>query len=332
MIVLPKSWGFPVSFASATNSRPASSCSLSRPNSRAGVNFWVQEGVPMNVKRLALIAALVLTLAAPIPALAWGIAPTHYSILSDLLYNDGGLPAAITDHPQDFFQAAIGPDIAWTPLFSTTGRSYVHSFEFAASLLAVSKSDSDLAMAYAWGAHLAADATGEVSPTNPGGYIPEAEPLHELVEVAMDTVVFYTFPPPKDLSSWDQVDISFNADLLFRASIHYYQEVERVPLVWSWMADRALKTVKTTLATELDYIKLKQDACLSLAFLKSLADKGILPSADFIPYYNDSVDAAAAWITTGTVPLTHTPVPPSALLLGSGLLGLGLLGWRKTKS
>ena len=27
----------------------------------------------------------------------------------------------------------------------------------------------------------------------------------------------------------------------------------------------------------------------------------------------------------------HTPVPPSVLLLGSGLLGLGALGWRRRR-
>jgi hypothetical protein len=31
----------------------------------------------------------------------------------------------------------------------------------------------------------------------------------------------------------------------------------------------------------------------------------------------------------GATYATHTPIPPSAFLLGSGLLGLGLLGWRR---
>ncbi|MEJ2071774.1 MAG: PEP-CTERM sorting domain-containing protein, partial [Syntrophobacterales bacterium] len=31
-------------------------------------------------------------------------------------------------------------------------------------------------------------------------------------------------------------------------------------------------------------------------------------------------------------PYIPTPVPPSLLLLGSGLLGLGLLGWRRKRS
>jgi hypothetical protein len=148
----------------------------------------------------------------------------------------------------------------------------------------------------------------------------------------LDTVVIYTFPSPEALSSWDQVDLNFDADLLFRASVFYCREVERVPLLWPWMADRALNGLETTLNAELDYIELKEDARLSLAFLNTLADKGILPSADFVPYYDESVAAAGAWISTGIVPLTHTPMPPSALLLGSGLLGLGLLGWRRTRS
>ena len=289
----------------------------------------------MKVKRLILLAAVFLMLAAPIPALAWGIAPTHYSMLYDLLNDDGDLPEAITANPQAFVQAAVGPDLAWTPLFRTTGRSYIHSLEFAESLYAVAKNDMELAMAYGFGAHLAADAAGEVSASNPNGFIPEAEPLHQLVEVAMDTVIFYTFPLPDTLSSWDQVYPSFDANLLFRASIYYSRQVERVPLVWPWMAQQALRTLEATTNAEFDYLELKQDPCLSLAFLNELAGKGLLPSADFMAYYDLAVEAAGTWIAEidgQTGQLTETPVPASLLLLGSGLLGLGLLGRRRQKS
>lgn len=290
----------------------------------------------MKVKRLVLSTAVALMLAAPIPALAWGgIAPTHYSMLYDLFNDDADLPEAITANPQAFVQAAVGPDLAWTPLFRTTGCSYIHSLEFAESLYAIAENDTELAMAYAWGAHLATDAAGEVSATNPNNFIPEAEPLHELVEAAMDTVIFYTFPPPDDLSSWDQVYPSFNASLMFRASIYYSRQVERVPLVWPWMADRALKTLGAVTKAEFDYLNLKNDPYLSLAFLDELASKGLLPSADFMAYYDLAVEAAGAWIGEmdgQNGQLTETPIPASLLLLGSGLLGLGLLGRRRQKS
>ena len=299
----------------------------------------------MNFKRLALAASLALILATPVPALGWGDAPTHPSILYDLLSGDVSLPDAIATNPQVFVQAAAAPDIAWTPLFRNTGRSYIHTLEFADSLLAVAQDDSELAMAFAWGAHLAADAAGERSDANPGGYIPEAEPLHQWVEVAVDTVVFYTFPPPNGLSSWDQVHISFDTILLFRASVHYSRHVERVPLVWPKMADHALNSLEVVFTAEYDYLELKKDASLSQAFLNDLADKGILPSADFYPYYDQSVEAAAAWILNpelsglyyslsgaGASQVMPTPVPASVLLLGSGLLGLGLLGQRRKNS
>lgn len=253
----------------------------------------------MNLKRLALATALALSLAAPSPVLAWGNAPTHFSILSDLVNDNGSLPPAITAHPQVFVQAAAAPDIAWTALFRTTGRTYVHTPEFAGSLLAVAQDDAERAMAYAWGAHLAADAVGERSETNPDGYIPEAEPLHQLVEVAVDTVIFYdhaSFPPPFGFPSWDRVNVNFDADLLFRASLHYYRKVRRVPLVWPWVATQALQSLRTSIAAEYDYLKLKKDASLSLAFLRDLAEKGVLPSADFGGAYEEAVGAARDWI------------------------------------
>jgi hypothetical protein len=246
----------------------------------------------MNIKRLILAMALALTLAAPLPALAWGDAPTHASILHDVALVSG-IPSAIPANPGVFVQAAAAPDIAWTPLFRTTGRTYVHTPEFAKSLLAVARSSSELAMAYAWGAHVAADAAGESE------YIPEAEPLHQLVEVAVDTVIFYdhtNFPLPSGFPSWEQVSVSFDANLLFRASVHYYQHVRRVPLVWPWVATQTLQSLKATITAEYDYLKLKKDASLSLAFLADLAGKGLLSSPDFSQAYESSVTAAANWI------------------------------------
>jgi hypothetical protein len=296
----------------------------------------------MNIKRLFLTAAVALTLAAPVPAFAWGGSPTHYSILYDLLSNSSSLPDAITGNPQAFVKAAVTPDLAWTPIFNTTGRNYVHTMDFAKSLLGAARNDSEMAMAYAWGAHLAADLAGERSGANPSGYIPEVEPMHQLVEVAVDTVIFYTFPPPYGLTSWDQVTINIDPKLLFRASINYSQQMGQVPLVWPWMVNQALNGLKTANTAEFDYIKLKKDACLSLTFLKELTGKGILPSADFEGYYDQSVDAAAAWVAdmsglnhnlsgASASQVTHTPVPASLFLLGSGLLGLGLLGYRRKR-
>jgi hypothetical protein len=256
----------------------------------------------MNVKRLALAAVLALTLAAPAPALAWGNAPTHFSIGYKLV-TTGAVPISSGNY-QAFGRAAAAPDLAWTPLFKTMGLTYVHSPEFAGSLLYVAKKSQNgkwLAMAFAWGAHLAADAEGHHSDTNANGYIPEAEPMHSLVEVAVDTVVFYPdsdpdYAPPSGYSSWAEVNVSFDANLLYQASIHYYRNVKRVPLVWPWVASQALNGLKNSINAEYSYIKLKKDSSLSQAFLNDLADNHILPSAEFVTYYDKSVDAAAAWI------------------------------------
>jgi hypothetical protein len=251
----------------------------------------------MNVKRLALAAVLAVVLAAPAPALAWGDAPTHFS-MGYKLVTEGAVHFS-TENSLAFGRAAAAPDLAWTPLFRNMGLTYVHTLKFAESLLAVAKSsgkDQWLAMAYAWGAHLAADAEGHRSQANDNGYLPEAEPLHSLVEVAVDTVIFYEFPKPPGYSSWAQINVSFDTNLLYQASVHYSRKVKRVPLVWPWVAAQALNGLKNSINAEYSYIKLKKDASLSLAFLNDLAEKDILPSAEFVIYYNDSVAAAAAWI------------------------------------
>jgi hypothetical protein len=56
-------------------------------------------------------------------------------------------------------------------------------------------------------------------------------------------------------------------------------------------------------------------------------------------YYNKNL-AANAYLGglnytitggAGGMLIAHTPLPPSVFLLGSGLLGLGLLGWRRRR-
>ena len=63
------------------------------------------------------------------------------------------------------------------------------------------------------------------------------------------------------------------------------------------MAAQALQGLKASITAEYDYIKLKRDASLSQAFLNDLAEKGIVPAADFSGAYSMSVQAASKWIT-----------------------------------
>ncbi|MEJ2070402.1 MAG: hypothetical protein P8X58_08350, partial [Syntrophobacterales bacterium] len=60
---------------------------------------------------------------------------------------------------------------------------------------------------------------------------------------------------------------------------------------------------------------------LNLYYDKNLAINAYLGGLDYV------ITGGA-----GGMLIAHTPLPPSALLLGSGLLGLGLLGWRRKRS
>jgi hypothetical protein len=247
----------------------------------------------MNRRRVVAATILGLMVAMPAAGWAWGNSPGHFSLAAALAKQNPALAAAT------FIQASAAPDIAWTPLFQTTGRTYVHSHEFAKSLLAVAQTGEEKLMALAYGAHLVADDVGHRSSANPDGYIPEASPVHELVEVAIDTIIFYDheqYPLPPGFSSWEQVNVGFDAKLLYRASLHYSRHVRRVPLVWPWMAEQALESVRSGIAVGYGYITLKQNADLSEAFLRELAEQGVVPSADFSGAYAEAVSKAAAWI------------------------------------
>lgn len=82
------------------------------------------------------------------------------------------------------------------------------------------------------------------------------------------------------------------------------------------------------------------DANAALAFLQTLSNlnnKGYFAAAHIFPTLNTNpIDQANGAINTGFagngnqgVPI---PVPPTVWLLGSGLIGVGLLGWRRKKA
>lgn len=90
------------------------------------------------------------------------------------------------------------------PLFLASGRDYVHDTAFLTSLDYVASHPRDRrwkaawrptwpVIAAAWRSHLAAD---EVAHRQ---YVPPDSPRHDLVELAVDTCVYYQKPVPESL-------------------------------------------------------------------------------------------------------------------------------------
>lgn len=241
----------------------------------------------------------------PRTALPWGNAPTHFSIGNDLANNSGYtgiLPA--NDNPNLFIRANACPDLAWTQTFKTAGLGYVHTPDFAEALYDVAQSYPWKSwkpkwgtIARAYGAHIAAD--GLVHSTllaNVG------ELIHSLVEVSIDTLIFYNGTPLVPSTPplvWENINVGYDACdpyLFILASRRYRERTGQVvpTIQWGNMLV-AVPELATSIAAEYAYHKLKGNTDLSEAYLKNLVNQGVLPGG-FESYYGDSLEVAADWI------------------------------------
>ena len=236
----------------------------------------------------ALFAVFLVLAAATGSAWAWGNI-THFSIANDLLQSEEAPEVINTDV---FIRAAVGPDLAWTPVFVLTGRDYVHDTGFAAALEKVAGQTKRLGwrpewrdMARAWKAHLAAD---EVAHTQ---YVPEPFVYHAMVEDAVDAAIFHGC---RELGSepliWQDYTINLDScdpNLIYLASRIYRPKKP----VYRWMVREGVEW----LAQEIDrkMAKAEETDCgKSGATLWVLEILGEIPDADWTPYYAASLNAA----------------------------------------
>jgi hypothetical protein len=258
-----------------------------------------------------LIAMLVMSL--PGPAFPWGY----------MTHNRGGddLTAVLPDviDLDVFIQANVGPDLAWTPIFSETNRSYIDTPEFAESLFQVAslnpqKYSNGLATAYGWGAHEAFDGVAHSS------FVPEDQLFHTLVEGAVDTSIFYR-GSPTGYKPLPRFQVNLDSRLISDASRLYREDYDpNAKLINPLMVDVGLAILNDLIDIEYGFILAQRGPVISEWFLRGLDFKDIIPG-HWGDYYLASLGAAQDWIDLHPF-TTHTPIPATLLLFGSSLLGL----------
>jgi hypothetical protein len=268
------------------------------------------------------ITTLIILVVVSLPgsALPWGYM-THFRGGDDLT---ASLPSEIDFNV--FIRANACSDLAWTPFFSLSDRTYIHTPEFAECLFEVASLKPQypnwLATAYGWGIHLAFDGVAHSL------FVPENLILHSLVESAVDTCIYYEGSPSgwKPLPSYHLGWDCCNPWLISEASRLYQEDYDpEARLIRPWMVIKALATLNTMIVNEYKYIQAKGGPETSELFLNYLVSKGILPGS-WEDYYSASLDAALMWIdvhSSGDHPAPiPTPIPSTIVLLGSSLLGL----------
>ncbi|HEX8043260.1 hypothetical protein [Candidatus Deferrimicrobium sp.] len=244
--------------------------------------------------------ALAFVILMPRTAFPWGNAPTHFSIGNDLANNHKYSILPATDSPQLFIRANACPDLAWTQTFKNAGLSYIHTLAFADALyyVALEAGNSNwITIAHGYGAHIAADNT--VHTTLLANV---DEPIHSLVEVSIDTIIYYNGTPidhSKKHPAWKKINVGIDAcdpDLFNRASSRYKADTDyTVPTIQWWNMQFAVLELASSIAAEYTYHELKGNTDLSEAYLQSLVIQGVLPGP-WEPVYQDSLDAAEIWI------------------------------------
>jgi hypothetical protein len=246
---------------------------------------------------LITFLALAFVILMPRTAFPWGIAPTHFGFGKDLAYT-GILPAS--DNPNLFIRANVCPDLAWTQTFKTARLGYVHTSEFATALYYVAQSypwkswkPNWRTIARAYWAHLATDEVVHSFLANVG------ELTHSLVEVSVDTLIFFNGTPldssKPPLGYWENINVGYDACdpyLFILASRRYREKTgQDVPTIqWGNMLV-AVPELASAIAAEYAYHKLKGNTDLSEAYLQNLVPGG------YEAYYLESLDAAADWIS-----------------------------------
>lgn len=240
--------------------------------------------------RVVISFLIVITFSSP--ALPWGNAPSHGAIGNDVIQRD--LVYGRINNEEIFIRATACPDIANTQLFKYFGLGYVHSLEFAEYLydVAAQWSREDwLDTAYAWGAHLSADDVIHL-------HLTEEEPIHQLTELAIDTVVYYEGSPLTYVElEWEQYNVGSDCCspwLLYLASRRYRLIHPGATLLYPWLVRMALDSLRTTINVEYGYIKAKGGPELSVWFLESIPVEVL--AGEWEDHYNNSVTAAESWI------------------------------------
>jgi len=243
-----------------------------------------------------IVLGLLLVAASTTPAFPWGNAPTHPSIGAPLVQLGIDPLLALGEKSAQFVRATASPDIANTQLFKSSGFGYVHTPEFARYLRELAgKNLAYQATALAWVAHLAADTVAHDE------YIPPLqEPLQSLVEVAVDTVLYYEGFAPLSatlaslgFSRWEDTVLrgtDCSPILVALASSQYARDHQGTPAI-SWVAVWwATQSLAASINAEYGYIRLKHNADTSELFLRSVGKE------DFLRYWIESVGEACTQI------------------------------------
>jgi hypothetical protein len=169
---------------------------------------------------------------------------------------------------------------------------YVDSKEFAECVLEVAEHYKSwrpdwLDMALGFGAHVAADLPIHEAMKD------LSQRTHTLIEVAVDTIIFYDFVYPNWTLGWEQVNIGkewCNPWLIYFASICYKKKHPEAKRVYPWLVCSAIEGLRSTLNLEYRYIKAKQGIELSEWYLEQLEQQEV-EAASWEQFYNEAVDA-----------------------------------------
>ncbi|HZP46415.1 MAG TPA: zinc dependent phospholipase C family protein [Candidatus Binataceae bacterium] len=142
---------------------------------------------------LSLVVTLVLILALPATAFAWGPV-THIElgvqVLASVVVPGHTLRALLASLPEAFLYGSLAPDIVQGRRLHSRLRRHSHNWSTGAALLEAARTDQERSFAYGYLAHLAADVIAHnfFLPARFAGYYDGRAASHIYTEACFDTL------------------------------------------------------------------------------------------------------------------------------------------------